>query len=248
MLKLESAVSAGDLNEIIIFINDTSVELDDIIYHKRKIDSIDTAMVEIEYILRNITTTDPVYENGINSLNILAAGTSEFVANLAKKARESIEGHHTIEAAVEFVRKTIIKRAKDKVDTSVPAPDDDFQPQGNCIVWDLSSDDYHFSHKLDRTLRYADTEAPVTVFLVGKRNERFVGHYSVSGAPAYSISKDIYVVQLLDRNDPGKVVAKHVVGDNPRKQRIVQRSPEYANVGFETRSWIDSLCGSKLSK
>lgn len=136
-------------------------------------------------------------------------------------------------------QKNIVKQAARQIETCKSLNDSRFKIKGKCLVWDLSNNSLHHAHDLlPREMRYDSGPANVTVFLVTAKQSQLVGHYSISGEPAYRQWVDVYIIQAPEMKAVG---IYELVSLDPRSSRPVQHTPEYGDPTQPLADWITSL-------
>ena len=119
-------------------------------------------------------------------------------------------------------------------------PSQEFKPvlQGRAMVWDFTKDDVENAYELlPDDLRASSRDGLITIFCVTKRRNEVVGHYSISGQPAYREHMTVAVVYWPDKVAAGSTV---IAGGEPVSLRVVKHTPEYGS-SVKIKEWIERL-------
>lgn len=111
---------------------------------------------------------------------------------------------------------------------------------GSAIIWDIENDSLSpAQNSLPISIKAAVRDSPITIFFVVDKKFEKIGHFSVSGQPAYRVRADILVVYWPKT----RVVVYHSVisREGPPNWRAKIESPWYGDPKEEIVEWIESL-------
>jgi len=107
--------------------------------------------------------------------------------------------------------------------------------KGKVMVWDYTKKNVEMAYVLlDDVLRATPYDKQITIFGVRKRWDRTIGHYSISGQPAYQENMEIGVVYWPQKQCIGYSIVK---GGQPPAVRTVQYVPGRGS-SISIKNWI----------
>jgi len=137
-------------------------------------------------------------------------------------------------------QRVIVNDVSALVEDCMKKDDSNISIHGKCLVWDMKKKSLSDAHSsLPRGLRARSSDSKITVFMVLPERNVLVGHYNISGQPAYRKFMDVCVAYWPEKISVGM---HSVVSREPRSSRSVNLfRKEYGDPIEPIVKWISSL-------